>query len=383
MVVFRRTSVFLASSLTFWLIWQLQSVSTKAQALSVGTAVRPVSYNRVTRTIIWGLIKPFRTGNPPTQSHIDKATVQPYNLGIQSAKARTKEALLVQAKMSTAAVQVIPTGPTTDAYDDVIALRGGRQKQRLRRHSVNVPHASAAQRLGDPATTTTTVTTSTTTPTTESIIGSLIQPFRDSVETSSGDICLDRLLAACHKYKDAMYAFGQRAIAENLNQNIQKIEAAVRQTPSDQRTTLRSLLEYEKSVVGVKKEDGKLDESSAAMSLLWMRRSLSFQCRLNECLVDQPDLSPLEAAVKAYELELEPYHSWGLRKVFKMGLRTTAVPRGKTFAKMRGSPLDYLDETEETRTMQEMKHLSDTCKPLLSEWKRTFEMLDLEDDSKV
>ena len=346
-----------------------------AQALSVGVATRAIAPNRVARTFIWGIIKPFSssTSTTPTTQVLDESQV--YNLGLHPVITNKKMATQLDVHhMATATLRAGGGGA------NVLTAPLPKQRRVRVRHIDGVYYDSVV--ASPPSVPRQVVQEQVSRTTAESVIGSLVQPFQESLDEAHGEINLDRLIAACRKYTDAVYKFGQKSMGENLKQNLQNIEQAKAQVPKEHQTTLRSLLEYEKTM-GVRQEGGKLRERSAALSFLWIRRSLAFQDHLNGILVEHPDLPAPKAAMEAYEQEIQPYHSWGLQKVFKMGLRSTTPPRSKTLAQLRGSTNDELDEAEEAKTIQDLRSLRQVFQPLLREWKSTFESLDLEDDSKA
>lgn len=338
-----------------------------AQALSVGVATRAIAPNRVARTFLWGIIKPFRTKFSTDST--DQSQV--YKIGLQSAIKTTNRS---EADHILGATQNLRAG-SANVYTATIP----RRRVKLR-HMRDLYYPDATDYVLTPPTVTTTNAKAEVSEATGSLIGSLIRPFEESLD--QGEINLDRLIAACKQYTDAVYNFGQKAMGENLKQNLQNIEEAKAMAPKEHQTTLRSLLEYEKAT-GVRPDGGKLRESSAAMGFLWIRRSLAFQYRLNEILVEDPDLPAPKAAMEAYEQEVQPYHSWGLQKMFKLALRSTTPQRPKALAQLRGSPSDELGPIEESQTLQDLRSLGEAWQPLLLEWKSTFESLGLEDDSKA
>ena len=70
-----------------------------------------------------------------------------------------------------------------------------------------------------------------------------------------------------------------------------------------------------------------LQNPSAAMGLLWMRRAGSFQHQFNLRLLQQPNVDTVTAALQAYGTELQPFHSWPLQQIFQVAFYTTATPR--------------------------------------------------------
>lgn len=142
------------------------------------------------------------------------------------------------------------------------------------------------------------------TTTSSTLIGTLVRPFdgcligsdyrrrrrqQGEQEEQQGDvdggedIDMDCLVNACTRLKDVMYMMGQDGNARDLQNNLVKIEQARAQVPPSHRQTLRTLLEYEKES-GVKLSGGRLKNPSAAVGLLWIRRSVAFQRRMNSIL---------------------------------------------------------------------------------------------------
>jgi hypothetical protein len=181
--------------------------------------------------------------------------------------------------------------------------------------------------------------------------------------------------------------------------------------------TLASLLEYERNTPGV--HNGNiLGENSAAMGLLWIRRSLAFQSHLFESLIPSPRdcscgslqeyhhgddekedednndgrnngsgggaiMTPRSAANEAYHLHLAPYHGWILRKVFPASL--SQMPHRAVFLSKFGEvELNELDDIEvEYKIVRKLQALVSTLEPLLMLWKDSFERLNLEDIRRV
>lgn len=215
---------------------------------------------------------------------------------------------------------------------------------------------------------------STTGAATTTLVGTLVHPFDgclmhggSSHDDQEGDIDMDCLISACTRLKDVMYQLGQEGNARDLHNNLVKIEQARAAVPARHGQTLRSLLEYEKKT-GVKQSGGRLKNPSAAVGLLWIRRSVAFQRRMNSILLERPHLSSTTAALEAYHEELEPYHSWGLQKVYKMAFRATTPPRSKIISRFLGrestSTSTTLDANEEAMTIRDLRILLDTWQPV-------------------
>lgn len=364
-----------------------------AEALSIRIIARPASPTRIARNVIDGLTRPFRTTS--VKDVMLDQSPQLYNLGLQptvhtttqSSHQNSRQTNQLGATTSTAQALSIPEMEVYAIPSATFGRINVRTKVvdewNLQKVVPPPPRQTVvvsiifAESVAEPQIDDSVIATRT------SLVGNLIQPFEACMDKENDEIRLDYLLDACKKFKHAMVAFGQKAMSENMAQNIEKVERARAMAPPEHQKTLRSLLQYEKACGVRSPSDGKLRKESAAMSLLWIRRSVAFQHQFNINLVEQPELPSLAAATRAYEKEVEPYHSWGLKKVFKVALRTTTPPRSKTLAQLHGSADDDLNETELVRTIEEIKALRDTWQPLLNQWKSTFESLQLEDDSKA
>ena len=182
--------------------------------------------------------------------------------------------------------------------------------------------------------------------------------------------------------------------------------------------TLTSLLEYERNTPGV--HDGNiLGETSSAMGLLWIRRSLAFQSHLFESLIPTPSrdrsrrssreyyhgeekydedidgrnngggggggsiMTPRNAADEAYRLHLAPYHGWILRRAFPASL--SQMPHRNVFLSKFGEvEVNELDDMDvEYKIVRKLQALVSTLEPLLMLWKDSFERLNLEDTRRV
>lgn len=170
-----------------------------------------------------------------------------------------------------------------------------------------------------------------------------------------------------------------RLVAKDLESNLQKAEKPFKKSPK-QGKTLSSLLESEREA-GIH-QGNVLKEQSAAMGLLWIRRSLSFQLDLYSSLIAQNGPHPRDAAYEAYTKHLSPFHGWALRKVFPASL--SQMPNRQAFiAKFGGVTLDELNDEYDREVVRKLKSLVAAWDPLISTWEKDFARLDLEDIRKV
>lgn len=92
--------------------------------------------------------------------------------------------------------------------------------------------------------------------------------------------------------------------------------------------TLRALLEAEKAS-GIHGAKGALADPSAAIALVWMRRSLKFQNAIFEGMVADKAGQTSAIAREAYKDNLEGYHNFWLKNTFRAGL--SAIPKRDDF----------------------------------------------------
>ena len=141
--------------------------------------------------------------------------------------------------------------------------------------------------------------------------------------------------------------------------------------------TLRGLLEAEKAS-NIHKEGAVLCDPSAAIALLWMRRTLQFLARCLQGLID--DVNIADVGSEAYRLELEPFHNWLLKQTFSMAL--TGFPaRKEIFERLgghapEGHERDRLVPLELQQVLAQLHLVVDSMRSL-------FEELGLEDMRKV
>lgn len=244
------------------------------------------------------------------------------------------------------------------------------------------------------------------------------------------EIDATQLLLACRAHLELMRVGGSALclVAKDLENNLRKAESVFAQYSStfsssspnnnncsnsnsnNELLTLTSLLEYERNTPGI--HNGNiLGENSAAMGLLWIRRSLAFQSHLFESLIPSPRdcscslqdthgqekededidsqkiggaiMTPRYAADEAYQLHLAPFHGWILRKVFPASL--SQMPHRAVFLSKFGEvDVNELDDIEvEYKIVRKLQALVSTLEPLLMLWKDSFERLNLEDIRRV
>ena len=224
----------------------------------------------------------------------------------------------------------------------------------------------------------------------DEVIRSFARAFAVSDTPGGRDVDAGRLLRALRAHLDLMRSVGGSAlclVARDLENNLRKAEGVYFASPSKFRT-LSSLLEFERDERPGLHSGSCLGEASAAMGLLWIRRSLAFQSHLFESLIPSPPVDdrgrhhPRDAAHEAYQLHLAPYHGWMLRTAFPASL--SQMPHRDVFLSKFGEvEPDDLDRDAEYKIVRKLGALVSTLEPLLMLWRESYERLDLEDTRRV
>eukprot|EP00577_Skeletonema_sp_RCC1716_P019517 CAMPEP_0113400712 /NCGR_PEP_ID=MMETSP0013_2-20120614/16282_1 /TAXON_ID=2843 ORGANISM="Skeletonema costatum, Strain 1716" /NCGR_SAMPLE_ID=MMETSP0013_2 /ASSEMBLY_ACC=CAM_ASM_000158 /LENGTH=331 /DNA_ID=CAMNT_0000285825 /DNA_START=217 /DNA_END=1212 /DNA_ORIENTATION=- /assembly_acc=CAM_ASM_000158 len=195
---------------------------------------------------------------------------------------------------------------------------------------------------------------------------------------NGNDIDTAQLLKACKAHLKLMKSGGAslRLVAKDLESNLLKAEKPFKKAPKKGKT-LYSLLESERHS-GIHKEGNELENESAAMGLLWIRRSLAFQLDLFESsLLSENGKHPGVAAIDAYEKHLSPYHGWMLQKVFPLSL--SAMPKRSSFISAFGGRDEPISPAHEEEIVRKLSALLKTWRPIIKRWSNDFESLNLED----
>jgi hypothetical protein len=231
-------------------------------------------------------------------------------------------------------------------------------------------------------------------------MGELADVFGDGVlvpiknKNGLDDIDMSQLLKACRKFEEVMRSVGEIRSAKDLSSNIKKVTDVYKSAPAHKRKTMSSLLRYERELgvhpdMSDKIEDNpyyhgrprrRLKDPSAAMGLLWIRRSIAFNYHMysNICC-GEIIITPKVAALDAYNAVLEPCHGWALRRLYTLGIQSITPPRHELIATLAGHADFPLAKGEEEATVRDLKRLVATWRPLIARWKQTFEELDLDD----
>ena len=144
--------------------------------------------------------------------------------------------------------------------------------------------------------------------------------------------------------------------------------------------TAREVLEAEKAS-GVHRAGGVLADPSAAISLLWMRRSLQFLAAIMRGVADDRKKGdPVSKIAKeAYAEHLEPYHGWLLKNTFAAAL--SAIPSRNEFLSRLAPAVPPANR--ERVCYAELRECAAITRELTAALVELYRELDLEDTRRV
>lgn len=147
--------------------------------------------------------------------------------------------------------------------------------------------------------------------------------------------------------------------------------------------TVRGLLETEKGT-GIHKPGGVLSDPSAAIALVWMRRSLEFQTAVLDALHTDRSSGLSKIGRDAYGAHLEQFHNFWLKNTFRAGL--AAMPnRGEFLVKLAAELQENGIKEEELEAIcySEMAELVELQQKAIAALRKLFVELDLEDNRRA
>lgn len=205
-------------------------------------------------------------------------------------------------------------------------------------------------------------------------------------QDSNGKVEIDMalLLQACRQLMDLMRSGGGATLilaAKDLESNLQKVQSLYDKQSPVECQTLSSLLELERDS-GIHKNGTALLDPSAAIGLLWIRRSLAHHCHMISLVVSCQKLHPREAGYEAYAKHLSPYHGMWLQSIFPAAI-SQSWNREQLLAKYGEIEVEAFDDQQEAIIVHKLRTLVATWEPLLSVWKEEFERLGMEDTRRV
>jgi len=177
------------------------------------------------------------------------------------------------------------------------------------------------------------------------LVGGVGSGYKELLSASSSDrdVPVEALIVAIERQATlSMHLGGFMQLIVKLDRGNMK---AVRESwlKHGQPSSLRELLKAE--VAEGVLQPTRLKEGSAALSLLWSMRAKRFWTTVADGFADQRSTEQSSTfGLRAYELELEPYHGWVLKNIFRPGL--LALPSRKemlTQMALRPSEMMELD----------------------------------------
>ena len=200
-----------------------------------------------------------------------------------------------------------------------------------------------------------------------------------SSSSSSRDVDVAQLLSAADAFLGILRSLGRcMALACKACEGNSLKTTKFWNTDKDKYSTLRAMLEAEK-LTGVHKPGGKTRDPSAAIGLLWMRRSIAFVVAIFEGITSEEELTFGAAATAGYKKELQQFHGMVLKSIFSGVL--ASVPTKESFANTIAPGVPEEQQMEVVK--RDMRHFLVQVKPLFTVWKELFVELDLENMAVV
>mmetsp|Transcript_16182 Transcript_16182/g.33186 ORF Transcript_16182/g.33186 Transcript_16182/m.33186 type:complete len:542 (+) Transcript_16182:24-1649(+) len=192
------------------------------------------------------------------------------------------------------------------------------------------------------------------------------------------EIEMEKLLVAASSFLDVLRALGPAmALGVKDFQGNHKKANSFYSVDKVAHSDMKKLLVAEKAT-GIHKPGGVNKDPSSAAGLLWMRRSISFQLAFFEASLVPDSGTFVQAAEKAYVMELEPFHGWLLKKIF--GKVIANIPSKEEFEEKIAQNIS-VNRSEIVE--QDIKHFIAKVGPVIKVWRQIFAELDLEDVRKV
>ena len=209
-------------------------------------------------------------------------------------------------------------------------------------------------------------------------IGTVAQAFGSVLTKDKTDIHVGQLIRAFRAMEATLRnSRGLTLIANDLANNLALLDhlyqTAAAPLETAARDSMRSLLQYEMDIMGVhssiNKNDNdtfKLDPTSGAMGVLWLGRTLLYQYRMFEPLLQDETASPAKATQGAFRLVLKPHLNWAVSRVVQAAIGALAPHHQTAFWETLGG-----DRGDAQR-------LWDHWSPLLETWNQILAQLGIE-----
>lgn len=206
-------------------------------------------------------------------------------------------------------------------------------------------------------------------------LSGIIQGFQRAVpasRSSEGDLHVGKLLFAFQQMKGFMQDTGMSQVAKTIDHNIAKVEAVYRNAPAQTRDSLAALLRYEIASGVQHGKNGELKDSSAAMGMAWLGRTLSYQQSMYHLILEENQV-PLDAAYTAFQEHLKPHLHWTVGNVLQAAIRSlTPSTRESLFSKVGGFEEAYYGDNEDVATVRDLRQMTSLWQPLLDELEGVF-----------
>lgn len=200
----------------------------------------------------------------------------------------------------------------------------------------------------------------------------------NSINNAKEDIHVGRLMAACARLESTIRKMGFGTSANDIANNLKKIQSTYQMLPPGKRDSMPALLEYEQKI-GMHPSNGKLKENSATMGFLWLGRSINYQYDFFMTMLEKPDATPYEAASHAYAETFKPHLSWPLQKLGSAALNTMKpIKKSTILANMGGVDEENYGPEYDVATKNELKNVISAQKQLLGRWNAIFSEMGLE-----
>ena len=154
--------------------------------------------------------------------------------------------------------------------------------------------------------------------------------------------------------------------AKDMRNNLKKVEQCYHAHSLNSSTSDVCTLLRQEQTIGVHDIDPRghpvLHESSGAMGLLWIRRSLTFQCRFDRDLTEQPDDARRAA----------------LQRVHVLGMQSATPERRAVRGVVGSGPAGSLTVAQEQAVEHDLRALVQVWEP-----EEMFDELNLDDRRRV
>ena len=213
-------------------------------------------------------------------------------------------------------------------------------------------------------------------------VGAQAKSFRGCL-MKKGDVDVDALLAATRSYCTLLSRFGKFVgpSVANVRGCVDKVAAGRQELCTSTRRKIRSVKELLKEECDIHGSGGVLQDPSAAIGLLWLRRGLEYWADVFEqeaALLGKSKKASKGAGQTlmaqmsaAYRRTLEKFHGWVSRRAFAMALKVT--PDWSVVRTRAGLP------TSDDVLRSELLALATASREVAERMRKIHVKLDLED----